>query len=332
MPLGAAVEQLVALHAADARDARDRAHAKLCAEAARACTAVNRSVRAVATRLRALHGRSVLEATLLYALLVARGALPPEAALAALGEAARLLGFGPAELRALAARFEAAGESALDPDVAASLDRLGVSSDVTEEALRAAYRAAVRAHHPDRVTRRGGEALEAARVATVEINVAHDRVRAWIEAGRPVRKVRARASAPPPAPPDVPVTSRPFQLRGRHVLVLAVLVLAGGVLVGRRAPRDGAFPTRTPGNFEVRFRAGGAEALEVRCGHQEARGAQVTLHLPAPLTCSVRAGEGVSERRAELKATSAARWLCFAPEERACRREEPDDASASATP
>ena len=301
VPVTTARARLVALHAQDVDAAASeaaRAHARACVEVADRCLDVERSVRAVASRLRTLHGPGVRASTLAYVALVARGTLEERDVRAALREPARVLGLEEVELDAILAKDAAA---LVDPDVAAALERLGVGADDTEEALRTAYRAAARAHHPDRHTQAGLEATDAAREEMARVNIAHARLQAWLAAGRPRRAARpagatqaSRAPADMRAPPGAP------RLRGWHVALLATVVLGGGWL--------STLSEDVPTAIEAAF--SGPGTVDVRCGAHGGSGHAVRLHLPAATTCAVRDPE-VAGRHAVVLVDRSGRWRCF---------------------
>lgn len=322
-----AIELLVALHADDAATPEAAAHAEACAAHARRCLDVERPSRAVAARLRTLHARPVLEMVLAFVLLVLRGALAPAAARAALDEPGRWLGLRDEEIARAAARFDREGDAGvLDPDVAASLERLGVDADVTEDALKRAHRALVRAHHPDRFAHAGEAAAEAAREQMARANVAHDRLKAWIEAGRPRLRLALARPATPPVPDLAPIVPARPRLQGWHVALLAGSVLGGGLWMGASgAPRSVTRPEVvsavaptvvfrlddvTPGSLDVRCLQGGGSAREV------------TVALRGPESCRV-ATLSAPPRVAMIEVRRPGRWRCFGPETRACVEELP---------
>jgi hypothetical protein len=300
IPAETARARLVALHAQDVESGAGeptRAHARACVAVARSCLDVDRSVRALATRVRTLHGPGVRASTLAYVALVARGALPEGEVRHALIEAARTLGLEDADVDRVLARDDAA---MVDPDVAAALERLDVGTDVSEDALRRAYRAAARAHHPDRHAQGGADAAEAAREEMARVNAAHERLVAWIAAGRPRRTARPADRPPQQTAPWAPAPT-PGGLRPWHVAVLAALVLGGGWLATKAqdAPPDA-----------IIARFSGPGRVEVRCGARTARGDAAQLRLPAATTCGVRDPE-VPERHAEVLVDRDGHWRCF---------------------
>jgi hypothetical protein len=271
----------------------------------------------------------VLETILAFVLLVLRGALPPAAARAALDEPGRWLGLRDEEISRAAARFDRDEDAGvLDPDVAASLERLGVDADVTEDALKRAHRTLVRAHHPDRFVHAGEGAAEAAREQMARANVAHDRLKAWIEAGRPrLRLARARPPTSPvtdfPPLTPAPLTAPP-RLQGWHVVLLAGSVLGGGLWMGvagvEQAPPRRQEAVNAPAAVVFRLDDTATGSLDVRCLGGGGTAREVTVALRSAESCRV-ATTSVPPRVAMVEVRHPGRWRCFGAETRACVEE-----------
>jgi DnaJ like chaperone protein len=118
------------------------------------------------------HAPAVLEELLLALAAIAHAdGTIHEAERRYLHDVARIFGFGPERVQRILSTI--APETGSDP-----YKVLGVARDASETAIKSAYRALMREHHPDRLTAQGmpQEMVELATKETQAINAAYDRI------------------------------------------------------------------------------------------------------------------------------------------------------------
>ena len=125
------------------------------------------------------HERAVLEELLsgLFEVALADGAVNGQE-MAFLKEVAAIFGFGPFQFEAIRARYMASWQPRRAPMPADDYTILGLERGASDDALKQAWRALVREHHPDRLTAQGlpQEFVDKATQRVAAINAAYDRI------------------------------------------------------------------------------------------------------------------------------------------------------------